>query len=79
MAGSETGGAIAHPKDLFYILSYIFPSRSFLLSRSPCWDSELSENSSKILWDLHNSTLLGKNMKLEIIYFVLVVRSTGCN
>lgn len=44
----------------------LFPSGrcsgSFLLSPSPCWDSETSENSSKILQDLYNSTLLVKNL-----------------
>lgn len=46
--------SFSHPKDLFWAIS--------LLSQSLCWDSELSENSSKVLWELHNSTSLAENL-----------------
>lgn len=63
MAGSESSGAIAHPKSTYFGL---FPSErcsgSFLLPQSPCWDSELPENSSEVLRDLHSSTLSAKNL-----------------
>lgn len=77
MAGTETSGAIAHPEYLFWAISLRKVLRK--ISQSPCWDSELSENSSEVLRDLNNSTLLAKNLctqnwKLSI----LVARSTAC-